>query len=281
MAKIKPLSTIVEQYINIDQLPTQFCPGCGTGIIMGAIARAIDNTKINPDKVALVVGIGCYGFSTGRCFNFNEVHCTHGRTPAFATGLKLVRPDLTVIVIMGDGDCLAIGGNHLIHAARRNIGLTALLVNNGVYGMTGGQSAPTTPLNDFCTSTPYGAIERPFDPCRLAEAAGATFVARSTTYFTTELTGFIGRAIMHKGFSLIDIITQCPVSSGRRNPQRGKDAVAMLQWQRDNSISLEKAKKMKPQELKGKIIRGVFVEEQKPEFSDLSWGLLQRAKKEV
>lgn len=281
MSKIKPVSRIMERYVNKDQLPTQFCAGCGTGIIIGAIARAVDNMNLNPDKVALVTGVGCYGISMGRCFNFNEIHGTHGRSPAFATGLKLARPDLTVIVVMGDGDSLAIGGNHLIHAARRNIDITGLIINNGVYGMTGGQAAPTTPLKDVSTSAPYGVIENPFDPCRLAEAAGATFVARTTVYHAIELIAFIERAIMHKGFSLIDIITQCPVSSGRRNPQRGRDAVGMMRWQRDNSISVGKASEMNPQELEGKIIRGVFVEKQSPEFCDLSWGLVQRAKKGV
>src|SRR5512137_344578 len=183
--------------------PTIWCSGCGIGVVMGALIRAIDHLGLKNDDVALVAGIGC----TARMpvyMDYNTLHTTHGRALAFATGLKIARPDMKVIAIMGDGDALAIGGNHFIHAARRNIGITALVVNNSIYGMTGGQYSPTTPLDMRATTAPYGNVEPPFPVCDLAAAAGATYVARSTVYHVLELDKYLAQAISNEGFSVVE-----------------------------------------------------------------------------
>ena len=175
------------------KFPTIWCAGCGIGVVMGSLIRAIESLGLENDQVALVAGIGC----TARMpvyMDYNTLHTTHGRALAFATGLKIARPDMKVIAIMGDGDALAIGGNHFIHAARRNIGITALVVNNSIYGMTGGQQSPTTPLDMRATTAPYGNIEPPFPVCDLAIAAGATYVARSTVYHPLELDKHLAQA---------------------------------------------------------------------------------------
>ena len=170
-------SRLIEQHLRTEYLPHIWCPGCGHGILMRDIVQAIDNLKLDPDKVCIVSGIGCSSRAASY-LDYNTIHTTHGRAIAFATGIKLARPELEVIVITGDGDAAAIGGNHLIHAARRNIGLTVIVFNNGIYGMTGGQCSPTTPQGDFGTTAPYGNIERPFDITALAMGAGASYVAR-------------------------------------------------------------------------------------------------------
>jgi len=203
-------------YLRLDMFPHIWCKGCGDGIVLKALLRAIHRAGLPKDRVAMVSGIGCSSRLPGYV-DCNTLHTTHGRPLAFATGLKLARPDLTVIVITGDGDGLAIGGNHLIHAARRNIDLTCLLFNNQIYGMTGGQVAPTTPEALFSTTTPYGNIEPAFDPCRLVQAAGGTFVARGTAYRTIPLEKLITEGIQHKGFTFIEILTTCPEIHGRRN----------------------------------------------------------------
>ena len=182
------------------KFPHVWCAGCGIGIVMGSILRAVQKLELNQDDVAVVSGIGC----TGRMpvyMDFNTMHTTHGRALAFATGLKMARPEMEIIVVMGDGDALAIGGNHFIHAARRNIDLTAIVVNNSIYGMTGGQSSPTTPLDACSATAPYGHIEQPFPICDLAMAAGAAFVARSTVYHVTELDKLIEQAMRKQGFA--------------------------------------------------------------------------------
>jgi 2-oxoglutarate ferredoxin oxidoreductase, beta subunit (EC 1.2.7.3) len=180
--KTQSESRIHERYLrHTKKFPNVWCAGCGIGIVLGAIIRAVDSLGLDKNDIAMVSGIGC----TGRMpvyVDFNTLHTTHGRALAFATGLKLVRPEMRVIVVMGDGDALAIGGNHFIHAARRNIGLTAIVVNNATYGMTGGQYSPTTPLGALSTTAPYGHIEPPFQIAELAQCAGAAFVARSTVY---------------------------------------------------------------------------------------------------
>ncbi len=246
------------------RFPSVWCPGCGTGSIMGAIIRAVDELKIPMDDIAFVSGIGC----TGRMpvyLDFNTMHTTHGRALAFATGIKLVRNDMKVIVVSGDGDSLAIGGNHFIHAARRNIDITLVLVNNGIYGMTGGQVAPTTPPGAITHTMPYGNYEHAFDTVNLAISAGATFVSRSTVYGIMQTTNFIKKAIKHPGFSVTEIISQCPVQYGRLNNMG--DPKDLLRNQKENSISRAKAEKMSLEELKGKIITGIFKEEIKPEYS--------------
>jgi 2-oxoglutarate ferredoxin oxidoreductase subunit beta len=206
----------VKQLLRLDMMPHILCPGCGHGIVMGAMLRVLARRFPNLDQVALVAGIGCSSRIIGY-IDACTLHTTHGRALTFATGLKLARPDLTVIVVTGDGDGLAIGGNHLIHAARRNIDLTCILFNNETYGMTGGQSAPTTVAQAFTTTTPYGNAEPALDVARLAEAAGATFVARAQTFRPDLLEDVLDQAISHVGFSLVDVMTDCTEYFARKN----------------------------------------------------------------
>lgn len=257
------------------KFPNVWCPGCGIGIVMGALIRAVDRLGLDKNDVALVSGIGC----TGRMpvyLDFNTMHTTHGRALAFATGLKMAQPRLNVIVVMGDGDALAIGGNHFIHAARRNINLTAIVVNNAIYGMTGGQYSPTTPLDSRATTAPYGNIEPPFPICDLAMAAGASYVARSTVYHATELDRFLERAIERKGFSLIEAVSYCHTTYGRIN--KSGTAVDMMRSLKENSISKVQAERMPLEERAGKIVRGVLHEDDtKPEYLELYDQLIERA----
>src|SRR5665647_113581 len=176
-----------EKYLRTEKLPHIWCPGCGNGIVLGAMVRAFDKLGCDQNNTVIVSGIGCSSRAAGY-MDFNTLHTTHGRALAFATGIKLARPEITVFVIMGDGDSSSIGGNHLIHAARRNIDLTAIVFNNSIYGMTGGQYSPLTPTGSRATTAPYSTIERPFDLPDLARAAGATYVARSTSYHAAMLT---------------------------------------------------------------------------------------------
>jgi len=252
-----------EEYIRKGTLPHIWCAGCGHGILMKSIIRAIAKLGIDKNKISVVSGIGCVSRMTGY-LDFNTLHTTHGRAITFATGLKMVRPDMTVILVCGDGDAVAIGGNHFIHACRRNIDLTMIVANNYIYGMTGGQVAPTTPLNDISTTTPYGNIDRDFDICRLAEGAGATFVARTTSFHTEQMDQLIIQAIKHKGFSVVDVIDSCWTVYGRRN--KFKDHVAMLEWQRDIALPLKAAERMKPEDVKGKILTGIFCSKEAPEY---------------
>ncbi|SNX55416.1 2-oxoacid:ferredoxin oxidoreductase subunit beta [Thermoanaerobacterium sp. RBIITD] len=258
-------SKLIEKYYRIDTLPNIWCPGCSNGIITSAIIRAIDNLKLNQDKVCIVSGIGCSSRASGY-LNFDTLHTTHGRALAFATGIKVANPELTVIVITGDGDCAAIGGNHFIHACRRNIDLTTIMFNNSIYGMTGGQYSPTTPTMDRATTAPYGNLDRDFDMCKLAIAAGATYVARGTAYHTLQLVKLIENGILHKGFSFVEAISICPTYYGRKN-KKG-DARKMLEWQKEHAITINQANKMSKRELSDKFIIGEFLNINEPEFTD-------------
>jgi 2-oxoglutarate ferredoxin oxidoreductase subunit beta len=245
------------------KLPTVWCAGCGLGIIMSAMIRAIARIGVEKNDVAVISGIGC----TGRLptyVDFNTLHTTHGRALAFATGLKLARPAMTVIAAMGDGDALAIGGNHFIHSCRRNIDMTAIVANNAIYGMTGGQYSPTTPHGKRGTTAPYGNVEHAFDCSALAVGAGATFVARTSVYHAHELERLIERAIRHKGFSVVEVVSNCYTSYGRMN--EFKSPVDMLRWMKENSVSVKAAEKLPPEETEGKFTRGVIVERDLPEF---------------
>jgi len=248
------------------KFPTIWCSGCGIGIVMGALIRAIDHLGLKNDDVALVAGIGC----TARMpiyLDFNTLHTTHGRALAFATGLKIARPDMKVIAIMGDGDAVAIGGNHFIHAARRNIGITALVVNNAIYGMTGGQYSPTTPLNGRATTAPYGNIEPPFPICNLAAAAGASYVARSTVYHALELDKFISEAIAKDGFSVVEAVSYCHTTYGRLN--KLGTAADMMRALKDNSLSQTAYGNLSPEEKinNTKIVRGNFINIDRPQYT--------------
>jgi 2-oxoglutarate ferredoxin oxidoreductase subunit beta len=257
------------------KFPTIWCSGCGIGIVMGALIRAIDHLGLKNDEVALVAGIGC----TARMpiyMDFNTLHTTHGRALAFATGLKIARPDLKVIAIMGDGDALAIGGNHFIHAARRNIGITAIVVNNAIYGMTGGQYSPTTPIDGRATTAPYGNIEMPFPICEMAVAAGASYVARSTVYHALELDKFISEAIAKDGFSVIEAISYCHTTYGRLN--KLGTAADMLRALKDNTISQNAYKSLSPEQQAAntRIVRGNFINVDRPQYTATYSGLITR-----
>lgn len=256
---------LVEKYLRKETLPNIWCPGCGNGIVTGAIVRAIDNLKLDEDKVCIVSGIGCSSRASGY-LNFDTLHTTHGRAIAFATGIKLANPELKVVVITGDGDNAAIGGNHFIHACRRNIDLTVIMFDNSIYGMTGGQYSPTTPRLDKATTAPYGNIDRNFDVCKLAIGAGSTYVARGTTYHTQQLIKLIEKGILHKGFSFIEALSICPTYYGRKN-KKGTPA-AMLKWQKDHSVDISNAAKMEPEKLHDKFIIGELLNIDEPEFAD-------------
>ena len=262
------------------KFPTIWCSGCGIGIVMGALIRAIDHLGLDNDEVALVAGIGC----TARMpiyLDFNTLHTTHGRALPFATGLKIARPDMKVIAIMGDGDALAIGGNHFIHAARRNIGITAIIVNNAIYGMTGGQYSPTTPINARATTAPYGNIEPPLPICDLAVAAGASYVARSTVYHALELDKFISEAIAKAGFSVVEAVSYCHTTYGRIN--KLGTAADMLRGLKDNSISQSAYGRLSPEEQAAntKIVRGNFINVDRPQYTASYSNLITRVQGEL
>ena len=256
------MEKIVEKYFR-PKLPHIWCPGCGNGIVTGAIAQAIDKMGLDQDRTVIVSGIGCSSRASGY-LDFDTVHSAHGRALPIATGIKLSEPDLNVIVITGDGDCTAIGGNHFIHAARRNINLTVVLFNNNIYGMTGGQYSPLTPVDSKASTAPYGTIERNFDITELAKAAGATFVARATCFHKQVLVDAIAKGIANDGFSLVEAITQCPISYGRQN-KRG-NAPQMMQWQKEHAVPVAAAAKMTPEQLEGKFTIGVLHESKAPEY---------------
>jgi len=243
--------------------PNVWCPGCGIGIALGAFIRAVDRLEIPKDEIALVSGIGC----TARIpayVDFNTLHTTHGRSIAFATGVKLSNPRLKVVVMSGDGDLLAIGGNHFIHACRRNIDITVILVNNYIYGMTGGQYSPTTPVGKRASTAPHLTIEQPFDTCNLAISSGASFVARSTVYHASQLSSLIEKGLGKKGFSVIEAMSNCETQYGRIN--REGTAVRMIQAQKDLAVPITKAKDMTPEELQGKYVIGTLHNIERPEY---------------
>jgi 2-oxoglutarate ferredoxin oxidoreductase subunit beta len=254
-----------EKYLRLDRFPLIWCPGCGDGIVLKSLLRAIDHLGLSKDEITMVSGIGCSSRLTGYV-DFNTLHTTHGRAIAFATGVKLAKPEMTVIVITGDGDGTAIGGNHFIHAARRNIDLTVVIFNNFIYGMTGGQASPTTPLGYKASTAPLGNLEPSFNISGLAQAAGASFVARSTVYSPLKLEKMIERAIRKKGFSVVEVYTPCPTAFGRRNKLgSGADMLKML---KEQAVPSEKAANLSPEELEDKIVTGVFVDLDKPEYTD-------------
>jgi 2-oxoglutarate ferredoxin oxidoreductase subunit beta len=259
-------ANLIYKYLRHDKkFPHVWCPGCGIGIVLGSLIRAINQTGYNKDEIVLVSGIGC----TGRLpvyVDFNTLHTTHGRALTFATGVKLAKPSLKVIVVMGDGDAVAIGGNHFIHAARRNIDLTAIIVNNSVYGMTGGQYSPTTPYGMKSATTVYSNVEHAFSISELAVTAGAVFVGRGTVYHTKLLDNLMEKAFAKVGFSVVEIISHCHTQYGRMN--RLGSAVEMMQWQRDHAVPVEKAARMKEEELKGKFKIGVLVDRDLRAYQD-------------
>ena len=256
---------VVHKYLRHNKkFPNVWCAGCSHGIVLGSIIRAIAELHFPKDLVTLVSGIGCSSRMPVYA-DFNTCHTLHGRPIPFATGIKFFKPEQNVVVITGDGDATAIGGNHFIHACRRNLDITILVLNNNIYGMTGGQSSPTTPTGDITSITPYGSIDPVFDICELAMGAGATFVARTTAYHTLETTKIVIEAIQHKGVSIVEIVSTCPVIYGRMN-KKGTPA-DMLKWLKENSISTAEAEKIAPENREGKLIRGVLKKVEQPEYS--------------
>jgi len=253
-------------YLREGRWPTIWCPGCGNGIILKAFLEAVDELKIRRDRMAVVSGIGCSSRATGY-IDFNTLHTLHGRAIAFATGVKLAKPDFKVAVLGGDGDILAIGGNHFLHACRRNIDLTIVVFNNMIYGMTGGQNSPTTPLEKVASTAPFGNIEKPLDVVKVATAAGATYVARATVYHYPLLVRYIMKALKHRGTSVVEAVTNCHTYYGRYN--KIPNAAKILEHFKNNSVMLDKSKNMSPEELENKIVIGEFHEEDKPTFHDL------------
>lgn len=273
MSKKHPLL----KYLREEILPTVFCPGCGGGTVLNVYAHAIDELGLDPKNIVSVTGIGCSSWIPSPYFKADTLHVLHGRAIAFATGVKIMKPELKVTVIAGDGDIAAIGGNHLIHAARRNIDLTVLLINNSIYAMTGGQVAPSTPKGVPTTTTPFGNPEPNFDFTRLVIAAGATYVAKWTTYHVFQLLRSIKKAINKKGFSFVEIISQCPVSYGKMVGMG--TASDFLKLYKGSSIYIQKAASMSEEELKDKIVVGEFVDFEKEELTEELRKLNKKVKK--
>ena len=273
------ITKLIHKYLRHDKkFPHVWCPGCGIGIMLGALIRAIDRIGYEKDEIVLVSGIGCSG-RLPVYVDFNTLHTTHGRALTFATGVKLAKPSLKVITIMGDGDAVAIGGNHFIHAARRNIDITAIIVNNNIYGMTGGQYSPTTPYGMRSATTVYNNIEQSFKISELAVTAGAAFVGRGTVYHAKLLDSLMETAFLKKGFSVVEVIAHCHTQYGRQN--RLGSAVEMMEWQRDHAVTVEKAAKMKPEELEDKILMGVLVDKELPVYQDEYNKIRVRAKNDA
>ncbi len=224
------------EFYRKERWPHQFCPGCGLGTIMNTLYKAFNDSNLSLDNTVFISGIGCTGRVPGY-INADSLHTTHGRALAFATGVKLANPSLNVVVISGDGDLFSIGGNHMIHAARRNLDLLVIAVNNGNFGLTGGQVAPTTPHLMRSTTTPEGNPDFPFALAEIVAAAGANYVARWSTAQPYQIVNSIKTAFKVKGFSFIEILSQCPVNFGRRNNMA--DPVKNFRWIRDNMVSIK------------------------------------------
>lgn len=275
---MKSVEHPLKKYTRSHIKRTTTCPGCGIGIVAQATLRAIDELAMDMDDFAFVSGIGCSAWAPSPLFNADTLHTTHGRPIAFANGVKLANPDTNVMVISGDGDLSAIGGNHLIHAARRNLDLTVIMINNAIYGMTGGQTAPTTPRGLRTITSPYGTMEHSFDIAPMVVSAGASYVARWTTYHVRQLTRSIKTGLQKKGFAFIEAVSQCPVQFGRVS-KLGK-AAAMMENYKLNSVKLKNAEEMSEEELLGKFVVGEFVNIEKEELSQ-QWQTLRRTMTEA
>ncbi len=250
------MTRAMEKYIRPGVTSTPFCPGCGHGILMGLLLRAVDELQMDMNKMLFVSGIGCAAWIPSPHYDGDTLHTLHGRALAFATGAKLVNPDLCVMVVSGDGDLSSIGGNHLIHAARRDIDIKVICANNMIYGMTGGQVASTTPTGKKTATTMRGNPYRPFDLTRLVAAAGASYVAKYSVTQPVALIRSIKKAIQHVGFSFIEVLSPCPTQFGRRNRlDRPEDLIRDL---REKCILLEEAEDMSEEELAERIVTGEF-----------------------
>lgn len=251
------------KYLRSAMIPHIWCSGCGNGVVLNSFVHTLDELQMDLDKLVVVSGIGCIGRSAGYT-NADSFHTTHGRAIPFATGVKLANPELEVVVISGDGDLFAIGGNHFIHAARRNIGIKVICANNFNYGMTGGQQGPTTPLESLTTTTPYGNIEHPFNLVHLAAASGATYVARWTTLHVRRLTQSIKRMLQKEGFCFIEVVTPCPEIFGRHNKMR--TGLEMMEWFKRASVVENFSDPSKAEITPERIVVGEFVNVQKVSY---------------
>jgi 2-oxoglutarate ferredoxin oxidoreductase subunit beta len=251
-------------YVREEIMPHRFCAGCGCGTVLNVFVNAVDELALDPTRMVCVSGIGCSAWIPSPYFRADTLHTTHGRPIAYATGVKIMRPDLKVVVIAGDGDIAGIGGNHLIHAARRNIDLSVLMVNNMIYGMTGGQVAPTTPMGVKTSTTPYRNVEPPFKVADVVAAAGASYVARWTTYHVFQLQKAMQCAMTKRGFSFIEIVSQCPENYGRRIGL--KTGTELLRKIKEQSVRVKKAQEMSEEELRHKIVVGDLCDLDRPEF---------------
>ena len=260
----------MDRFLRQDRLPHIWCSGCGLGTALNCFLGALIKSKLDPDKVAVVSGIGCSGRVAGYV-NMDSFHTTHGRAIPFATGLKLANPALKVVVFSGDGDLIAIGGNHFIHAARRNMDLTVICVNNFIYGMTGGQLAPTTPTKARTSTSPTGNRDHPFNLAYLAAASGAAYVARWTTLHVRRLERALTEALLKPGFSFVEIISPCPTLYGRLNKQ--KSGLEQMQYYKDSSVIQHGADPRQADiALNGQIVVGKFVDLDKPSYLELQKG---------
>jgi 2-oxoglutarate ferredoxin oxidoreductase subunit beta len=255
---------------------TLWCPGCSNGIVTRALIDAVLALELDPDRTCVIAGIGCAGRITAY-LNWSTVHTAHGRALALATGAKSADPGLNVIVVMGDGDCVAIGGNHLIHAARRNIDVTAIVFNNSIYGMTGGQMSPTTFEGDLSTTSVYGNVEQAFDICELARAAGATYVARGTSYNYLRLAQLIAGGIAHKGFSFVEAMVACPTYYGRQNGVA--DPAEMLKVQKARAVPVDEFDHDGPR-LRDRYPVGVLHHAERREYTAAYADVVRRAQAE-
>ncbi len=257
----------VEPYLRSERIPHIWCPGCGIGTTVNCFARALESSKVNLDKVAIVSGIGCTGRVAGYT-SLDSFHTTHGRAIPFATGLKLANPELQVVVYSGDGDLFAIGGNHFIHAARRNMDLKVICVNNLTYAMTGGQTGPATPDHVISTTSPYGVFEPAFNLVQLAEAAGAAYVARWTTYHVMQLSRSMGEIMKKKGFCFIEIVSPCPTLYQRRN-KMGDGLDTMKFYKQVSKIRNGAPTSECGLTKSGEIVVGKFVDRDRPGYFEM------------
>jgi 2-oxoglutarate ferredoxin oxidoreductase subunit beta len=269
----------MENYLRMDRMPHIWCSSCGLGTIVTAFMKGVKRTGIDMNKLAIVSGIGCTGRVAGYV-KLDSYHTTHGRAIPFATGMKLANQDLTVAVISGDGDLFAIGGNHLIHAARRNMDLNVICVNNFIYGMTGGQNAPTTPLEAYSSTAPYGNYEQPFNLVGLAAAAGASYVARWTALHLQRIQDSVEQMTLKKGFCFLEVVSPCATVFARKN--KGGTGLNLLQEYKRRSVIDHNANPQKiPLDMNGEIVCGVFVNEDKPTFSEnVEKGIYRKVRKE-
>lgn len=266
----------VRRYLRDLELP--FCQGCGIFTVMNTFLRAIHELGHKDlSKIVFCSGIGCSSWISSPYFKADSIHTPHGRSLPVATGIKLLRPELNVVVFGGDGDIAGIGLSHFIHAARRNLDVLVIMVNNMVYGMTGGQVAPTTPFDTKTTTTPYGSFEHPLDAARLAVTAGACYVARWTTAYPNELRESVKKAIKMQGFRFIEVVSQCPTAFGRRIGL--KSAKEMMKWFKENTISMEQAEKQNEDYWTEKIVVGEFIQRQRPTLVENVYKVIKKAQK--